>query len=496
MVASGAPGEVFEPRHTTHGFQYVAVAGPGRRPDTGGRRGLHGRAHRPGTPGDSSTAATTGSTAARHRGVELPRQRLRSSPPTARTRERAGWTGDWQIYVEPPPSCTTSPRLLRQVAARPRRRPVARRPSPEHRSRRTPAPAASRRTDLIEGSGWGDAAVFVPWEIYAPPVTSESWNGSTSRWPAGSTTPPARRRPRHPDRAPAPPTGPPRAVPLGHRLPLRRVARARRAPRGPIFAALGRRQRPRRHGLPAPSAAELPRSPVSWAGRGGARFAELARRHAHAWRIEVPRPTARSRPTTQANLVRALAFGLVPDELRRRWSTDWWRSSATPGRTSAPASWRRPSCCRCSPTTATWTSPTSCCCRPEVPGWRSWWTAGPPPCGRTGTASSTTVTAHVAQPLLQGCGDQLPAPLHRRPPPDAARLPPLRVRPRPGGGITSAAAHHDRPHGRIESRWHLDAGALSIDVRVPPGASATLVLPDGTTEELAPGHHQRSGAVS
>jgi len=27
VVASGAPGEVFEPRHTTHGFQYVAVQG-------------------------------------------------------------------------------------------------------------------------------------------------------------------------------------------------------------------------------------------------------------------------------------------------------------------------------------------------------------------------------------------------------------------------------------------------------------------------------------
>ena len=27
MTASGAPGEVFEPRHTTHGFQYVSVHG-------------------------------------------------------------------------------------------------------------------------------------------------------------------------------------------------------------------------------------------------------------------------------------------------------------------------------------------------------------------------------------------------------------------------------------------------------------------------------------
>ena len=70
------------------------------------------------------------------------------------------------------------------------------------------------------------------------------------------------------------------------------------------------------------------------------------------------------------------------------------------------------------------------------------------------------------------------------------------VRPRPGGGITWAAAHHDSPYGRIESRWQLDAGVLGVDIQVPPGTSATSVLPDGTTEELAPGHHQRSGAVS
>ena len=77
------------------------------------------------------------------------------------------------------------------------------------------------------------------------------------------------------------------------------------------------------------------------------------------------------RPASQANLVRALAFGLVPEDAagaRRRAISS--RSSAPPARTSAPVSSRRRSCCRSSPTTATSTSPTSCSSRtPSRHGW-------------------------------------------------------------------------------------------------------------------------------
>ncbi len=74
--------------------------------------------------------------------------------------------------------------------------------------------------------------------------------------------------------------------------------------------------------------------------------------------------TGRSRVQTQASHVRALAFGLVPDELR----------AAVAGRlaelvgagrtaTSRPASCPRPTCCPCWPTPGTWTWRTSCCAR-------------------------------------------------------------------------------------------------------------------------------------
>jgi alpha-L-rhamnosidase len=65
----------------------------------------------------------------------------------------------------------------------------------------------------------------------------------------------------------------------------------------------------------------------------------------------------------------------------------------------------------------------------------------------------------------------------------------FRVAPRPGPGITWAEATHDSPYGRIESSWRLDAGELTLTVVVPPGASAELVLPDGTRRTVAAGRH-------
>ena len=69
---------------------------------------------------------------------------------------------------------------------------------------------------------------------------------------------------------------------------------------------------------------------------------------------------------------------------------------------------------------------------------------------------------------------------------------PTGVAPRPGGGITHARTHHDSPHGRIAIAWQLDGERGSIDVAVPPGTEAELVLPDGDVEPLAPGPHHRT----
>jgi alpha-L-rhamnosidase len=63
----------------------------------------------------------------------------------------------------------------------------------------------------------------------------------------------------------------------------------------------------------------------------------------------------------------------------------------------------------------------------------------------------------------------------------------FRIEPRPGGGITWAEGVHDSPYGRIESSWRITDGELHLTTTVPPGTSADVSLPDGTRTEVGPG---------
>ena len=62
----------------------------------------------------------------------------------------------------------------------------------------------------------------------------------------------------------------------------------------------------------------------------------------------------------------------------------------------------------------------------------------------------------------------------------------FRVRPRPGGGLTSAEAAHESPYGRIEASWRLAGDRFDLEVTVPAGTSAEIVLPDGTIQNAGP----------
>jgi alpha-L-rhamnosidase len=55
----------------------------------------------------------------------------------------------------------------------------------------------------------------------------------------------------------------------------------------------------------------------------------------------------------------------------------------------------------------------------------------------------------------------------------------LLVRPRPGGGLTSASAGLHTPYGRAEVSWRVDGGRLVTEVVVPPNATARVDLPGG-----------------
>jgi alpha-L-rhamnosidase len=64
------------------------------------------------------------------------------------------------------------------------------------------------------------------------------------------------------------------------------------------------------------------------------------------------------------------------------------------------------------------------------------------------------------------------------------------VRPRPGGGITSATARHISPFGPIEVSWWLEGRSMEFDVLVPPGTTATVTLPGEAPTPATPGRHR------
>jgi len=61
----------------------------------------------------------------------------------------------------------------------------------------------------------------------------------------------------------------------------------------------------------------------------------------------------------------------------------------------------------------------------------------------------------------------------------------FRIRPLPGGGISSAGCKYDGPYGRIESDWSAsEDGGLTLLVEIPANTSAEVRLPAKAGAEI------------
>lgn len=68
----------------------------------------------------------------------------------------------------------------------------------------------------------------------------------------------------------------------------------------------------------------------------------------------------------------------------------------------------------------------------------------------------------------------------------------MRIAPRPGGSLTHATVTHDTVHGRVRVAWRLSGRRMRLDVTVPDGIEATVVLPlhpDGLVVQVTGGDH-------
>jgi alpha-L-rhamnosidase len=74
--------------------------------------------------------------------------------------------------------------------------------------------------------------------------------------------------------------------------------------------------------------------------------------------------------------------------------------------------------------------------------------------------------------------------------PGAAGYERLRVAPRPGGGLRTAATAHETPYGRAAVRWERSGGTLTVDVVVPPNTHATVALPGHEPVDVPAGRHR------
>ena len=193
--------------------------------------------------------------------------------------------------------------------------------------------------------------------------------------------------------------------------------------------------------------------------RGGALRGARAPASLDAWRTEFLGADGRVTPETQANLVRALTFGLVPDEHRQRAADQLATLVREAGTHLGTGFLATPDLLPVLADAGHLDVAYELLLQDTEPSWLTMIDRGATTIWeRWEGIDEDGVAARVAQPLLQGRGDLVPAPVRRRASSGSSRPGRrFRVAPRPGGGLTWAQAEHESPHGR--SRWRGSAAS-------------------------------------
>ena len=495
VVSAGRSDDEFEPRATTHGFRYVRVEG---HPHELGVEDLCGVVvHTDMTRTGWFRCSDERINRLHEAAVWSLRGNACDIPTDCPTRERAGWTGDWQIFV---PTAAFlydvagfSTKWLRDLAGEQWNSGVV--------ANLAPSPPSESEggfvAELNGSAGWGDAAVIVPWEIYRaygdrrlleeqwPSMVA--WLGYVERSAASA---------RHPARAARRPN------PLPHERYLwdsgfhwgewlvpgqdlkgpEEFAEFREADKSDVATAYFAYSA----GLISQVAEAIGRHDDA------SRYRELAEAVRDAWRAEFVSADGRLEPDTQANHVRALAFDLVPVELRSGAAARLVELIRAAGTHLATGFLATPYLLPVLADTGHIDVAYELLFTDSVPSWLYMIGRGATtmwerwdgvredgtPFESLNHYSKGAVVSFLHR-YVAGIRLLDDAPAYRR----------LRIEPRPGGGITWAQAEHDTPYGRIESAWRIDGRTLELDVTVPPGTTAEVILPERSSETVTAGRH-------
>lgn len=310
VISRGNPSDVFEPRHTSHGFRYVAVDGleEDLTAEDITAHQVRTDLHHTGTFSSSDPRLNE-----LHRiAVASWRSNSLDIPTDCPQRERWGYTGDFQIFAR-------SAAYLDDIRGFARKW-LTSLADDQHADGKVTnvAPDCGIEPDPVipisfDGSaGWGDAATIVPWELYRaygdPSILAETapmmraWVDYAARTAAGG---------RHPSRVASNPEPAPHErflwdtgwhwgewlepdVPFNPQGDPAIVATAYLAHSAQLTADAAR---------------------VIGDAAEAERYTRLAQDVAHAWRTEFLNADGTLTVPTQANYVRGLAFGLIPAKL-------------------------------------------------------------------------------------------------------------------------------------------------------------------------------------
>ena len=487
------PDGVFEPRHTTHGFRYVRIEGHPGHPAASDVTGV--AVHTDLTRTGWFTCSDERINALHEAAVWSFRGNACDIPTDCPHRERAGWTGDWQLYV---PTAAFlydvagfSAKWLRDVAVDQWADGTIANISPTARAEGIDSPLK-----ILNGSaGWGDAIVIVPWEIYRAygdaAILEELWPNMV-RWLHRTEQAAASRR--HPSRTDDP--RPHERYLWDTGFHWGEWLEPGDTIEGSFQEFIARDKSDVATAYFARSADLMSRiATVLGKEADAARYAALAASVKAAWQAEFVRPDGTVRPATQATAVRALAFGLVPDSLRGGITAQLIRLIgdagthlgtgflATPGLLPVLAETGHPDVAY------------DLLFQDTPPSWLSMIGKGATTIWEQWDGIDDEGTPHAS--LNHYSKGAVISFLHRytagiRPGGQPAYRA-FRIEPVPGGGLTAASAAHESPYGRIESSWTLEHDEIHLDVLVPPGTTAEVLLPGGRPETAGPGRHSFKG---
>ncbi len=476
VVSAGREGDVFEPHFTTHGFRYVRVEGLGA---------MHA---------SDIEAVVVHSDLRRIGGFDSHDERLRwlheatvwsfrgnacEIPTDCPTRERAGWTGDWQVFAPTAAYLfdveSWSLRWLRDVMLDQHADGIIEHISPAER-RPIPGPLA----DTHGSAGWGDVIVSAPLDLYdayaSTTALAQSWDAAV-RWVAYAEASAAGAR--HPSR-----TGP--AAPHERYLWDSRFHFGEwlepDADLRDFGAFMGADKSEVATAYLARSAAQMARI-ADILGKGtdiGKRYSALADGARDAWQREFIDADGRLRVGTQAAHVRALHFGLVPECQRAAIAADLValiRAAgthvgtgflSTPYLLPALADNGFPDVAYellLQDTPPSWMYMRS---KGATTIWEDW-------NGIDGEGIAHASLNHYSKGAVASFLHRYVAGLRLRAP--GYRV--FHVEPVMGGGITGASTWQDTPYGRLEVAWRVVAGRFRLEVTKPEQCRGLLVLPDG-----------------